>query len=1623
MKMPLRLSAPLLLTLAFFAAPPLFAQPATHVVATETDLRQALATAAPEDTIVFAADITLTGDLPIIDSDLTIQGGGFTLSGDNQYRGLMIIQGPEPALVTVTIANLTIADTTAAGGTGGDGSLPGGGGAGLGGALYVGEGTFVIAEDVSILSSSAVGGSGGTFVESTNPGGGGGMGGDGGDGGTDSNVLTNGGGGGLGNTAVGGTDGDGGAGIAVDRAPGGGALNTNGGAGGGGGGSGEAGAGGGIFGDSVFDPELGGDGGFGGGGGGAALGFGGNGGFGGGGGGGFETGGFGGYGGGGGSAGITPGVGGVFGGEGGTAGGGGGAGLGGAVFIENEGFLLIANSFTISGNSVAPGSGGSAGALGAGSDGQAFGSGIFLAGSGQLSFDIEDGITSTISDDIVDETGAGFIDGGAWFLSKCGNGTLVLSGNNRYSGGTDVCEGTLQVTDERNVGSGAIFINPGATFSVTGDATFENTLLISNDSELRVADGRTVTWNGQIVDGSEEEPSFTLHVTGGGVVELTNTANSYTSGTIVGDGSTVQVSDDNALGEGGTLTLGDATGNGTLAIAAGSEFVSGRQIVLGATGGVIDTQAGSTATLFGAVTGPGGLTKTGLGTLSLANRNTAYGGATTIEMGVLSLMAASSDPDASFEDVAPFNIFSPTAPLHIGSAGTLALNGISQEVGSLTGNGLVELGTGTLTVGGSNASSLFGGRITGSGGLVKTGTGILTLTGANSYTGGTLVSDGVLLGTATSLQGNIVNNAAVVFDQNTNGTYAGDMSGTGLLVKNGGATLTLSGNNSYTGGTIVAAGTLVGTSNSLGGDILNNSAVVFDQAFNGTYAGSMSGAGALVKAGGGTLVLGQSNSHAGGTSVIGGTLRAGASNALGGNLVIGGGSSVDLAGFGQSLTNLIGTGSLSLGSATLQVSTGVFGGAISGSGRLVKTGSGTLALTGANSYTGGTTVSGGALLGTTTSLQGNIVNNALVVLDQSFDGTFNSNMTGSGALEKSGSGTVTVGGSLAHTGGTFVTGGRLVGTSASLSGTLLNDSMVTFGGNESGTFVGLLAGDGTFEKVGGGTLTLTGSHVHTGLFNVTAGVLAADGTLSSNISVGPNATLRALGTIFGTTTVDGSLVVPNGQAAQTLATLAGESTGDGLLSAPLLQIGGDLNMNPGSRLSMPVGPGPNPTVLVGGTATLNGATLDLTPATPLTERATSFLALAAVEGLNVTSTTGESSDPDLVPYLQQEDNLLFVTMLNLGIPLSRDVNSPNAKSVGEALEQFKENPTDDQLAVIRELTGLTDSELDDALRQISGEAHATFLQIGMRDSEAANDSIRRQITARRREARGTDDLGASWWGQMGGERTRLTNASGDRIGTIDIGSGMGGMDYRATDTLTFGGGAGFSGGTIGLIDLNSSGDILSPRAFGYAGWRPKSFGFKGGATFARQKMDSQRQLDFQARLPDDLGGDPIGEGIHRRAESEEVTLIKDQWTDWDDEHEINTYTISYVLGYRRATFTRRGFIESGADSLSLELPEQTVTLKQVNTLFNFWRREGDFRPFGEFLFRREMTDGRTTTVLEFPDEGDSRFFVDGEPAPKNITKIRLGSTWFLESSTWRFEYEYRRATGQTTHGGALHVRF
>ena len=138
--------------------------------------------------------------------------------------------------------------------------------------------------------------------------------------------------------------------------------------------------------------------------------------------------------------------------------------------------------------------------------------------------------------------------------------------------------------------------------------------------------------------------------------------------------------------------------------------------------------------------------------------------------------------------------------------------------------------------------------ISGTGSLTKDGAGVLTLTGANTYSGGTTVSAGTLVGNTTSLQGNIVNNATLTFDQASTGTYAGAISGAGTLTKVGAGELVLSGDSSaYAGTSDITAG-LLAVNGSLGGAI---------QSTGGTLGGSGT-LGNVTIASGGTLAPGNS---------------------------------------------------------------------------------------------------------------------------------------------------------------------------------------------------------------------------------------------------------------------------------------------------------------------------------------------------------------------------------------------------------------------------------------------------------------------------------------------------------------------------------------------------------------------------------------------------------------------------------------------------------------------------------------------------------------------------------------------------------------------------------------------
>src|SRR6185437_15632670 len=171
------------------------------------------------------------------------------------------------------------------------------------------------------------------------------------------------------------------------------------------------------------------------------------------------------------------------------------------------------------------------------------------------------------------------------------------------------------------------------------------------------------------------------------------------------------------------------------------------------------------------------------------------------------------------------------------------------------------------------------GNITGTVSFNKTNSGALTVLTMNDYVGVTTIGQGTLqLGNGATGgaigSGAVQNDGVLLLDEPANTTLSNDISGTGSLVLSGPATVTLSGSNSFSGGTTINSGTLqIGTAAAIyGANVINNSALVFNNSETNGVNGTISGTGTLAVLGGATVILAVNDTYTGSTLVSNGTL-------------------------------------------------------------------------------------------------------------------------------------------------------------------------------------------------------------------------------------------------------------------------------------------------------------------------------------------------------------------------------------------------------------------------------------------------------------------------------------------------------------------------------------------------------------------------------------------------------------------------------------------------------------------------------------------------------------------------------------------------------------------------------
>ena len=377
-------------------------------------------------------------------------------------------------------------------------------------------------------------------------------------------------------------------------------------------------------------------------------------------------------------------------------------------------------------------------------------------------------------------------------LTKTDSGTLTLIGNNTYSGGTTIDDGYIYVGSwgpASTLGTGNVVNNAGLCFANSDVATI----------------GNSISGSGWITK------------TGTGTIILTGT-NTYTYGTTVYNG-TLSV---DCIADSGTSRLGDSgylqiSPMATLKYTGSGASTTGRRVLNDYPGGTIDvTQAtGSLAFTTGYSTVEG-VTKNGPGTLTIACPITD-GAAIVVNDGILNLAGSNTYTGGTTVNAGMLVAATPAALPGYDSPGDVVVNG-----------------------------GAVGGRI-GTGGWSETDFATLRANADWAASGAAMVID-------TTIDDHVYS-SSLVDPATANGDYTDASIG---LIKLGPNTLTLDGTNTYTGGTTIGSGILrLGdgtTDGSVAGDIVDNAALVFNNASSQTYSGVISGSGSLTKTGTGKLV-------------------------------------------------------------------------------------------------------------------------------------------------------------------------------------------------------------------------------------------------------------------------------------------------------------------------------------------------------------------------------------------------------------------------------------------------------------------------------------------------------------------------------------------------------------------------------------------------------------------------------------------------------------------------------------------------------------------------------------------------------------------------------------------------
>ena len=894
-----------------------------------------------------------------------------------------------------------------------------------------------------------------------------------------------------------------------------------------------------------------------------------------------------------------------------------------------------------------------------------------------------------------------------------------------------------------------------------------------------------------------------------------------------------------------------------------------------------------------------------------------------------------------------------------------------------------------------------------------------------------------------------------------NNTISGNISdGVGINVVNvikntAGNTWVLSGNNTYSGGTALNAGTLkinsataLGTglftinggkidNSSIGGDITlaNNNPVTFNGDFEfigtnnlnlGTGAttltapttmtvdaktltigGSIGGGGNLLtKAGAGTLTLTGNNTYIGGTTLNAGTLNINSATALGGAagvFTINGGK-IDNSSIGGDITlannnpvtfngdfEFIGTNNLNLGTGattltapttmTVDAKTLTIGGSIGGGGNLLtKAGAGTLTLTGNNTYIGGTTLNAGTLnINSATALGG-----AAGVF--TINGGIIDNTSG-GDLTLTNSNPVSFNGGFAFTG----TNNLNLGTGAT---TLLAPTTITVAAKTL-TIGGSIGGGSGLTKAGAGTLTLTGNNTYVGATNINAGTVVAGN--ASALGNGSAVTVAAGGTLdVGTTNVTvNNTYTQNGTLKVTIAS----PSSSGKITS-------------------------NANAAVATTSSVNVTV----PNNIFIPAKTTFAVVdgAGGAGVNVPGTI-TSSDPRLKFSGLSSNGDLFLIVDRSTTGFSSLATNSNTSAVGSVLDNMS-TPSADMTTVLNTLEGLSNSQTASALATVTpivdgGITQTTttslnqFIETTTERMEGLYAQARDEETGETGVSTGSDEKkGIDVWGQGFGEYAHqdprgLSNGYHATIWGTAVGVDAPTFNERVRVGLS----GGYASSDINSKDHSGATDIESYQATVYAGYidGANPYYINGAFSFAYNKYDGSRNI-------------AVGT-ITRTANADYNGQQYSVLVDGGYTFRVKSFRITPVASLQYLRLHLKGYTETNANALDLVVNRQNYNMLESGLGMKF---ERPFDAGGATIIPEvhakwlyDIIDDNQETTSTFSGGGGS-FATQGFNPARNAldvgAKLTLATLWSWSLET-NYDFEYKEDF--TSHTGWADIRY